>query len=82
MVVTRTRAGLGRFRNLLLGMAGALVGGIVFNGLGVDLGLGDLSISFEDLIAAFVGSIVVFVLVWLFKRFRRGSTETGTSPRD
>jgi uncharacterized membrane protein YeaQ/YmgE (transglycosylase-associated protein family) len=73
MVVTRTRAGLGRFQNVLLGMAGALVGGMLFNGLGVDLGLGDLSISFVDLIAAFVGSIVVFVLVWLLKRFRRRS---------
>ncbi len=70
MLVTQTKAGYGRFWNLLLGMAGALVGGVLFNSLGIDLGLGDLSISFEDLIAAFVGSILVFVLVGLFKRFR------------
>jgi uncharacterized membrane protein YeaQ/YmgE (transglycosylase-associated protein family) len=50
-------------------MAGAFVGGMLFNGLGVDLGLGDLSISFEDLIAAFVGSAAVLLVVWLVRRY-------------
>ena len=53
--------------NLLLGMAGASVGGMLFNGLGVDLGLGDLSISFEDLLAAFVGPVAVLLVVWFVK---------------
>ena len=70
MLATRKKKGFGHFWNLLLGMAGALVGGFIFNGLQIDLGLGDLSISFEDLIAAFSGSIVVLFLVWAVKRYR------------
>ena len=70
MLVKRRKQGYGRFWNVLLGMAGAVVGGLVFNGLGIDLGLGELSISFEDLVAAFAGSIVVLVLVKLFQRYR------------
>ena len=69
MLATRSKKGYGRCWNLLLGMAGAVVGGMSFNGLGVDLGLGDLSISFEDLIAAFAGSLAVLLVVWSVRRF-------------
>jgi uncharacterized membrane protein YeaQ/YmgE (transglycosylase-associated protein family) len=72
MLATRRKKGYGRFRNLLLGMGGALVGGVLFNDLGIDLGLGDLSISGEDLVAAFVGSALVLILVWLIRRYRGG----------
>jgi uncharacterized membrane protein YeaQ/YmgE (transglycosylase-associated protein family) len=71
MLAKRSKEGYGRFRNVLLGMAGALVGGVLFNVLEIDLGLGDLSISFEDLIAAFVGSVVVLAIVWSVKRYKR-----------
>ena len=70
MLATRSKKGYGRLWNLLLGMAGALVGGVVFNSLGIDLGLGDLSISFEDLMAAFLGPAVVLVLAWFVNRYR------------
>jgi len=39
-------------------MAGALIGGTTFELFNVDLGLGDLSLSFEDLISAFVGPLL------------------------
>ena len=70
MLVTRSKHGFGHARNLLLGMAGSLVGGVLFNLLKIDLGLGDLSISFEDLIAGFAGSILVLVIAWAVNKYR------------
>lgn len=71
MIAKRSKKGFGRFKNLLLGMSGALVGGLFFHVLGIDLGLGELKITFEDLIAAFAGSAIVLSIVWAIKRFRQ-----------
>ena len=62
-IVTFKKAGLGRWTNLLVGIVGALLGGELFKLLGIDFGLGDLKVTFEDLIAAFVGSLLV-IFVW------------------
>ena len=40
-------------------MLGAVVGGLIFRLLRIDLGLGEIKITFEDLISAFVGSLFV-----------------------
>ena len=61
--VTWKKAGLGRWMNLLVGMAGAVIGGGLFRLFRIDLGLGELRVTFEDLIAAFLGSLLV-ILVW------------------
>jgi uncharacterized membrane protein YeaQ/YmgE (transglycosylase-associated protein family) len=75
-LVTFSKAGLGRWTNLLVGMLGALVGGFLFNGLGIDLGLGELKVSFEDLLAAFVGSLLCIVGWWGLRKYaRRGKGE-------
>ena len=47
--------GSGWWTNLGVGLIGAAVGGFFFNLFGIDLGLGELAISFQDLVAAFVG---------------------------
>ena len=73
-ITTRSKKGYGRVKNLLLGLAGALFGGLFFEALHVDLGLGDLSISFEDLIAAALGSVLLLVLLWGLRRIRARST--------
>jgi uncharacterized membrane protein YeaQ/YmgE (transglycosylase-associated protein family) len=61
--VTFKKEGLGRWANLLVGMIGAVIGGELFKLFRIDFGLGELKVTFEDLIAAFVGSLVV-ILVW------------------
>jgi uncharacterized membrane protein YeaQ/YmgE (transglycosylase-associated protein family) len=61
--VTLTRRGLGRWTNLLVGMAGAVIGGALFRLFRIDLGFGALKVTFEDLIAAFLGSLLV-IFVW------------------
>ena len=69
MVFRRKREGFGAFLNLLVGLVGALIGGATFRALNIDLGLGNLNVTFEDLIAAIGGSIVFLILVWLVRRW-------------
>ena len=52
-----------RWTNLLIGMAGAVIGGELFRLFRIDFGLGELKVTFEDLIAAFLGSLLV-IFAW------------------
>jgi uncharacterized membrane protein YeaQ/YmgE (transglycosylase-associated protein family) len=61
--VTLKRQGLGRWTNLVVGMAGAMIGGELFRLFRIDFGLGELKVTFEDLIAAFLGSLLV-IFAW------------------
>jgi uncharacterized membrane protein YeaQ/YmgE (transglycosylase-associated protein family) len=61
--VTFKKEGLGRWMNLLVGMAGAVIGGELFSLLRINFGLGELKVTFEDLIAAFLGSLLV-IFAW------------------
>jgi uncharacterized membrane protein YeaQ/YmgE (transglycosylase-associated protein family) len=51
-------------------MVGALIGGLLFRIFHINLGLGDLKVTFEDLIAAFLGSLLFIVAWWLIAKFR------------
>jgi uncharacterized membrane protein YeaQ/YmgE (transglycosylase-associated protein family) len=68
MLVKRQREGFGRLRNLGVGLSGALIGGLLFKLFRIDLGLADVSISLEDLIAALVGSLLLLGVVRLIRR--------------
>lgn len=70
-LVTFKKEGLGRWTNLGVGMLGALIGGLVFRIFHIDLGLGDLKVTFEDLIAALAGSLLLVVVWWLVAKYRR-----------
>jgi uncharacterized membrane protein YeaQ/YmgE (transglycosylase-associated protein family) len=79
--VTFKKEGLGRWMNLLVGMAGAVVGGALFRLFRIDLGLGQLKVTFEDLIAAFLGSLlVIFVWRMLAKAGRKGAKKRPSKP--
>ncbi len=67
-VVKRSREGFGWWTNLGVGLIGAAVGGFLFNLFGIDLGLGELAISFQDLVAAFVGSFIFLAAVLIVKK--------------
>ena len=69
LVAKRNKKGYGRFTNLGIGLVGAVVGGFLFRILRIDLGLGSISVSLEDIIAAFVGAILFLVVLrWWNKR--------------
>jgi uncharacterized membrane protein YeaQ/YmgE (transglycosylase-associated protein family) len=73
-LVTLKKEGLGRWTNLGVGMIGALIGGLIFKIFHINLGLGDLKVTFDDLIAALAGSLVFVVAWWLVGKFRRWRT--------
>ena len=77
LVVTRTKEGFGRFANLGVGLAGALIGGFLFDILKIDLGLANISISLQDLVSAFVGSLL-FLVAFVYGRrwYRERSNKT------
>jgi uncharacterized membrane protein YeaQ/YmgE (transglycosylase-associated protein family) len=66
--VTFKKEGLGRWKNIAIGMLGAVVGGLLFHFLKIDLGLGELKVTFEDLIAAVTGSLICVCAWWLLRR--------------
>jgi len=70
MVVKRQKAGFGGLGNLGVGLVGALIGGLLFNLFNIDLGLGGIAITFEDLLSAFVGSLILLAVLG-FVRYRR-----------
>jgi len=62
------RKGFGMMRNLGLGLLGAFIGGLVFRLFGLLQGLDRVSISLRDVVAAFVGSLVVLAVLWFWQR--------------
>ena len=69
-LTTWERGGFGLFRNLGLGLVGALVGGLFFRVFGIWPGLDKIAISLRDVIAAFVGSLVVLAALWIWRKFK------------
>jgi uncharacterized membrane protein YeaQ/YmgE (transglycosylase-associated protein family) len=68
MLVTGSRKGYGPATNILLGLIGAVIGGYVFDKLNVNLGLGSITISFDEIVAAFVGSLILLALLSFLRR--------------
>jgi uncharacterized membrane protein YeaQ/YmgE (transglycosylase-associated protein family) len=62
------RTGFGFARNLGLGLAGAFVGGLLFRVFGLFPELDKVSISLRDIVAALVGSLIVLVGIWVWRR--------------
>ena len=81
MLVTRSKGGFGRLSNLGIGLVGALIGGLIFNVLNLDLGLQAISISLQDLVSAFTGSLLFLVFLRWFKarRAKAGPKEADRS---
>jgi uncharacterized membrane protein YeaQ/YmgE (transglycosylase-associated protein family) len=66
--ITFTKRGFGFWVNTGVGMLGALVGGFLFRLFHIDLGLGEIKITFEDLISAFAGSLLCIVAWRLIRK--------------
>jgi uncharacterized membrane protein YeaQ/YmgE (transglycosylase-associated protein family) len=71
LIVKRERKGFGVFGNLGLGVAGALVGGLLFRLLGLFADLDNITISLRDIVAAVVGSFILLAVLWLLRRSKR-----------
>jgi uncharacterized membrane protein YeaQ/YmgE (transglycosylase-associated protein family) len=64
------RRGFGFWGNLLLGLIGAVVGGLAFRLFGLFPSLASVAISLRDIVAAFAGSFVVLAGLWFWQRTR------------
>lgn len=68
-IVTREKQGFGLVVNLVFGLIGAFIGGALFDALDINVGLGQLTIDLNRLVAAIVGAvIVVFGATFLHKQ--------------
>ena len=56
---------------MALGLAGAIVGGLLFRLLGLLPGLDQITISMRDVVAAFVGSLIVLAAIGLWHRLQK-----------
>jgi uncharacterized membrane protein YeaQ/YmgE (transglycosylase-associated protein family) len=71
LIITWDRKGFGFLRNLAVGLAGALVGGLLFRMLGLLPQLDKFAISLRDVVAAVVGSLLVLTGLWFWQRYKR-----------
>ena len=62
MMTSLKPTGFGRVARLMLGLAGAFIGGIVVHLKNFDFGWGPVLIRYEELFFSFVGAIVLVVL--------------------
>ena len=67
-LVKGSKGGYGRWTNLGIGLVGALIGGALFSLFGIDLGLSRIAISVQDLVAAFLGSLLFLVGLRVWKK--------------
>jgi uncharacterized membrane protein YeaQ/YmgE (transglycosylase-associated protein family) len=77
MIVKGRRAGFGRLINLGIGLVGALIGGVLFKVLHIDLGLvGAITITSEEVVASFIGSLVFLAFIGCIRVWRSTKSET------
>jgi uncharacterized membrane protein YeaQ/YmgE (transglycosylase-associated protein family) len=67
MMAGQKATGLGKFGRLLLGLVGAFLGGLVVNAGKFDFGWGPVLIRYEELFFAFVGAIVLLLVVRMIR---------------
>jgi uncharacterized membrane protein YeaQ/YmgE (transglycosylase-associated protein family) len=70
-LITWDREGFGTFRNLGLGLLGALIGGFLFRLFNLFPGLDKISVSLRDVVAAVAGSLIILAGIWLVRRYRQ-----------
>jgi uncharacterized membrane protein YeaQ/YmgE (transglycosylase-associated protein family) len=73
LIITWDREGFGMVRNLAIGLAGALVGGLLFRLFGLLPQLDRIAISLRDVISAVIGSLIVLTVYWLWQRYQGSS---------
>ena len=71
LVITWHSQGFGLWRNIGLGLVGALVGGFLFRIFGLFPNLDKIAISLRDIVAALVGSLIVLTALWLWQTFSK-----------
>ena len=67
MLTSLKTSGLGKLGRLLLGLAGALIGGMIVHVGRIDFGLGPVLIRYEELLFSLVGAVVLILGARFFR---------------
>lgn len=67
MLTSLKTSGLGKVGRLLLGLAGAFIGGMIVHIWRIDFGLGPVLIRYEELLFSLLGAVALIVLARLFR---------------
>ncbi len=67
MIVKRSKRGFGVVTNILIGLVGAFIGGILFDLLDINIA-GDIAFTANDLISAIVGSLILLGILYFVRR--------------
>ena len=70
-VVKGKKEGYGKWKNFGIGLVGAVIGGVIFNLFNIDLGMGNLKITFEDLVSALLGSFLLLAVMWVIGKQKK-----------
>ncbi len=68
LIVKGEKRGFGLQTNLVLGLGGAVVGGLIFRVFGLFPSLDKIAISLRDIVAALAGSFLILAAFWLWRR--------------
>jgi uncharacterized membrane protein YeaQ/YmgE (transglycosylase-associated protein family) len=83
MLVKRRKEGFGRVLNLGLGLVGALIGGLLFKVLKIDLGrLREITVNLQEIVAGVLGALIFLAIIWGIQtiRARRRSAARARAP--
>ena len=64
-ILSGRKSGYGMWKNLGIGLIGAVIGGFVFRLLKIDFGLGEIKITAADVIAAILGALLFLLILKL-----------------
>ncbi len=78
LIVKRKKEGFGRFLNLAIGLAGGVIGGVIFESFNLTHMLKEFRVSARDIIGAIAGSLVLLGLVGLVAIVRRFTRKKNT----
>jgi uncharacterized membrane protein YeaQ/YmgE (transglycosylase-associated protein family) len=77
MIVKHRRAGFGRVLNLVVGLIGAVIGGLLFKAVHLNLGIvGSIVITSEEVVEAFLGALIFLAVVWIVRKMRSARSTT------
>ncbi len=67
LLLRSTRFGYSRWSYLGIGLVGALIGGAIFRVLGVEMGLHQISVNLQDVVAAMLGSLLFLAALRIWR---------------
>lgn len=70
-IIMKRNSRMGAFANIIVGIAGAFIGGFLFNILG---GTGITGFNFWSLVVSVVGAIVLLWIINMFSRKKSGTS--------